>query len=840
MTSPPSYDSLGSPEHPYAFGSLVTKKASGNSNGFNENVEKDDEEISLDSLESGSLLQFTTRELILPTCDDDDAALPEQKYLAGVTKHKFGRRASTVEEVAKQEKDIWSNKRQQSSKYVLIPVSRLYQIWWALTVVGAIFTIFYEPYQVAFASPGLSIPFLDDSSFWEGILTFIFAVDIAVNFHLAFFNNKDELVYDKSKIIHRYLHSRKFLIDILAIFPFQFTLLALSGNRGQESTTTQCIALVRLVRLLRSYRVRDLFETLAIDTRYSLISLTLFRNFAATFVWTHIAACALYFIGRQYDLNPEESFLGSELERGMGTMEAYVTSLYWSMVTFATVGYGDFVPMNAAEKVWVIVYIVSNLVIQAWIIGSITLLMIKKDETTGHYRDTLETLDQYSQIHSFDPDFHQRLKNQLQLDFSTREVADEQVLRHFPDSIRRKVLRRLYLPYLINTKLMKGVRPQFVDAFLSTSRVEIFSPGEEIVRRHAVSSDLYLLVGGRIEKLDRVSSSTMATSESSRRSGSSVKAHQSADFLNVIGFFTESPEIETIRTVTVCKTVSISKASYKLLAQDHPGSAGRILQNLLEKVEEMAEGPGQSSRVRLPQKMGSLRAGSRFFDSVPEDSVTGNGTVIAVQELVKMHIEKQKDDQTTRFLFSASRGDTNTIAVMCDQGFNPNSTDYDSRTALMVAAMKGNSETVLKLLECGADPTLVDMHGSSALYEAARNGYTDTMEILVKHGASLCMTEKLAASILDQAVFDGDIVLLRRLLEAKIQVNASDYDKRAAVHIAAAEGNLSALKILMEFGADLSVKDRWGNTAKDEAIRAGSRQLLQFIEEHDYCSKTDV
>jgi ankyrin repeat protein len=151
----------------------------------------------------------------------------------------------------------------------------------------------------------------------------------------------------------------------------------------------------------------------------------------------------------------------------------------------------------------------------------------------------------------------------------------------------------------------------------------------------------------------------------------------------------------------------------------------------------------------------------------------------------------------------------------------------------MVSAMKGNTKVVIKLLGYDANPNLVDMHGSSALYEAARNGHDETMAVLLESGAELCMRDSLAASVLDQAVFDGDILLLRRLLEAKIQVNALDYDKRGAVHIAAAEGNFAALKLMVEFGADLKVKDRWGNSAEDEAKRARAGKLVDYLRSLD-------
>ena len=183
---------------------------------------------------------------------------------------------------------------------------------------------------------------------------------------------------------------------------------------------------------------------------------------------------------------------------------------------------------------------------------------------------------------------------------------------------------------------------------------------------------------------------------------------------------------------------------------------------------------------------------SAYADEVQRTvaSIQDDAALTAVQDLIMMHINKQKDDQTTRFLYAASRNDTKTISLMCDQGFDPNDADYDSRTALMEAAMKGNTETVKLLLDYDANPNLVDMHGTSALYEAAKNDNEMTMNELLNHSAKLCMDESKAASTLCQAVFDGDTLTLRRLLQAGIQVNAGDYDKRTAVHIAAAEGNV--------------------------------------------------
>jgi signal-transduction protein with cAMP-binding, CBS, and nucleotidyltransferase domain len=53
------------------------------------------------------------------------------------------------------------------------------------------------------------------------------------------------------------------------------------------------------------------------------------------------------------------------------------------------------------------------------------------------------------------------------------------------------------------------MRPQFVDAFLASCKVEIFAPREEIVERGSILTDLYLLVGGVAEVTNYESSNDL-------------------------------------------------------------------------------------------------------------------------------------------------------------------------------------------------------------------------------------------------------------------------------------------------------------------------------------------
>lgn len=62
----------------------------------------------------------------------------------------------------------------------------------------------------------------------------------------------------------------------------------------------------------------------------------------------------------------------------------------------------------------------------------------------------------------------------------------------------------------------------------------------------------------------------------------------------------------------------------------------------------------------------------------------------------------------------------------------------------------------------------------------------------------------------------GDINKMKTILD-KVDIDTADYDKRTALHLAAAEGHYDIVDFLIKNGADIHLKDRWGNTAYHEA-----------------------
>ncbi|KAJ7390127.1 hypothetical protein OS493_027163 [Desmophyllum pertusum] len=128
---------------------------------------------------------------------------------------------------------------------------------------------------------------------------------------------------------------------------------------------------------------------------------------------------------------------------------------------------------------------------------------------------------------------------------------------------------------------------------------------------------------------------------------------------------------------------------------------------------------------------------------------------------------------------------------------------------------KGDLEGVKRiLLEQGNDLLLKKKFGEfkeTALHLAVKHGHESIVKHLLEIGADIHATDHHLRTVLHTVFETGDINIITLILQCQgVKVNATEEYGNTPVKLAAEKGNIRAVKLLMEKGADITIADKVG------------------------------
>lgn len=179
---------------------------------------------------------------------------------------------------------------------------------------------------------------------------------------------------------------------------------------------------------------------------------------------------------------------------------------------------------------------------------------------------------------------------------------------------------------------------------------------------------------------------------------------------------------------------------------------------------------------------------------------------------------------------AAKSGDSDRVRAFIEQGADVNRPNGNGGTAIMYAALSGEVEPVAVLLEHHAHVDAVAKNGWTALMIAAVKGYVDVARLLLEHGAEPNRVDVYAWTPLMRAVYEHRLRIVRLLLDDyRTDVNRAGENGVTALHLAVADGDPDAVKLLLSRGADPGIEDHSGRTALDFAKQRNDPGLLRLM-----------
>jgi len=178
--------------------------------------------------------------------------------------------------------------------------------------------------------------------------------------------------------------------------------------------------------------------------------------------------------------------------------------------------------------------------------------------------------------------------------------------------------------------------------------------------------------------------------------------------------------------------------------------------------------------------------------------------------------------------FSAVRSDDgDTITALIRKGFDANVRDPKGDHALHLAARDNAVKAISALLRWdNIDVEPRNKVDESPLMLASLGGYLETVGRLIDRGADV---NKPGWAPLHYAATRGHLEVMRLLLERNAYIDAASPNGTTPLMMAAFYGTPSAVKLLLEAGADPLLKNQQDLSAIDFAHRANRADSAEII-----------
>ncbi|XP_038048828.1 potassium voltage-gated channel subfamily H member 8-like isoform X2 [Patiria miniata] len=385
------------------------------------------------------------------------------------------------------------------SRFIILHYSTFKSIWDWLVLIATLYIAIVVPYNVA-VKPQKHVV----TTILDIMVEILFLTDIVINFTTSFVSKTGVVMYERKEIALHYAKTW-FFIDILAAVPFDFIVLV---SNVDTVATIQLLKLARLLRLLR------LLQKIERYSQYSAITLTfLMLAFA---LLAHWLGCVWYGIGTM-EIDSHQNWnlgwintLGEDLhtpitnngsEGGPRNESKYITSLYFTLSSLTSVGFGNVSANTDIEKIFTIIVMLIGALCHAAVFGNVTAIVQRMYSKRALYHLKLRDLKDFVRSHHIPADLKTRMNEYFNTSWSNNMGIDTmEMLLRFPEELRADVTMHLHKEFL-QLPIFGEASQGCLRSLSLRVKTGFCAPGEYILHQGDSLNSLYFLLNGSMEIL---------------------------------------------------------------------------------------------------------------------------------------------------------------------------------------------------------------------------------------------------------------------------------------------------------------------------------------------------
>ncbi|XP_016089064.1 potassium voltage-gated channel subfamily H member 4-like [Sinocyclocheilus grahami] len=392
----------------------------------------------------------------------------------------------------------------QKSRFILLHYSVSKALWDWMILLATFYVAVTVPYNVCFTAYS-DVETAGRSTIVSDIaVEMLFILDIILNFRTTYVSQSGQVVYEPRSICLHYA-TTWFFVDLVAALPFD---LLYAFN----ITVTSLVHLLKTVRLLRLLR---LLQKLDRYSQYSAMVLTLLMSMFA--LLAHWMACIWYIIGRkEMETNANGAWdigwlheLGRRLDKpylnstvgGPSVRSAYIASLYFTLSSLTSVGFGNVCANTDAEKIFSVCTMLIGALMHAVVFGNVTAIIQRMYSRRSLYHTRMKDLKDFIRVHRLPQQLKQRMLEYFQTTWSVNNGIDVNELLHdFPDELRADIAMHLNKD-ILQLPVFDGASRGCLRSLSLHIKTTFCTPGEYLIRQGDALQANYFVCSGSLEVL---------------------------------------------------------------------------------------------------------------------------------------------------------------------------------------------------------------------------------------------------------------------------------------------------------------------------------------------------
>ena len=252
----------------------------------------------------------------------------------------------------------------------------------------------------------------------------------------------------------------------------------------------------------------------------------------------------------------------------------YLYSVYFTLATSTTIGFGDIVTANELEVGIMCLTICVSALLYSSLIAYMSNLILASDVNWTAHKQKVETIKSYMRHRKIPTQLQARIEEYLDYLWATQKGLDEtDITSMLPATLRQQLSLFCNSRIISTVPLFVGMPDHVCAAIVMQLQPRVFVPDDLIIKAGDWADEMFLIYRGTVKLI-----------EISEREGHPIYLRD-GDYFGEIAVLTGGRRMMSIRAVTYCHLYSLQQRLLEKILQQHPECINNLLVNMMNTYE---------------------------------------------------------------------------------------------------------------------------------------------------------------------------------------------------------------------------------------------------------------